>query len=495
MFKRTLAILLVALMLVSTLVACAGDGDTTAETTAAPAASTTAAPAETTAPKTTAFDPFAGFDPNLKFEGRTFTIHNANRGSSWYTRISVVSEEQTGDIINDAMFTRQSKVEERFGIKIAEVESNDLSGDIRREIQANTGDYNMAFANNMGCMALAAEGNFLDLNDIPQLKLDNPWWDQRAREDMSINNKLYYITGAFDITRLDGIRTVYYNKNLAKEYNLGDLYALVDNGTWTLDKYTEMCMTVKADLDGDTKASDGDRYGVVSYNELLADTLIAGAGFKYIDKDQNDLLVSNIDSEAFYDAYEKIRHIMHDDSMNYCVRVNTGTGKGDRAAEYLFMGDQALFYSECMAWTRELRKMDSDFGVLPPPKLNEEQDRYYAIVVNPWNMVVLSNNADLEFTGTIMEALNAASYDTIIPAYIDITLMGRVARDPETVRMLELVFDNLYYLIHHSDIVTRGTVQSAVMGNNANIASTLKTTSKVNAKLLERTNAKFTKEG
>ncbi len=494
MLKRTLALALVALMLVSTLVACAGDGGST-ETTAAPAASTTAASAESNTPETTAFDPFAGFDENLRYDGHTFTIHNANRGSSWYTRISVVSEEQTGDIINDAMFTRQSKVEERFGVKIVEVESNDLSGDIRREIQANTGDYNMAFANNMACMSLAAEGNFYDLNDIEQLNLDQPWWDQRAREDMSINNKLFYITGAFDITRLDGIRTVYYNKSLANEYNLGDLYAMVDNGTWTLDKYTEMCMAVKADLDGNTVASDGDRYGVVSYNELLADTLIAGCGFKYIDKDQDDLLISNLESEAFYSAYEKIRHIMHDDNMNYCVRKNTGTGKGDRAAEYLFMGNQSLFYSECMAWTRELRKMESDFGVLPPPKLDEAQDRYYAIVLNPWNMVVLSNNNDLEFTGNIMEALNAASYDTIIPAYIDITLMGRVARDPETVRMLELVFDNLYYIVHHSDVITRSTVQSALTGNNANIASTLKTTSKVNAKLLERTNAKFTVEG
>lgn len=494
MLKRTLAIALAALMLVSSLVACAGDGGATTETTAAPVAETTAAPAESTVPETTAFDPFAGFDPNLKYEGKTFTIHNANRGSSWYTRISVVATEQTGDVINDAMFTRQSMVEERFGVKIQEIESNDLSGDIRREIQANTGDYNMAFANNMGCMSLAAEGNFMNLNDIPQLKLDNPWWDQRAREDMSINNKLFYITGAFDITRLDGIRTVYYNKNLANEYNLGDLYALVDNGTWTLDKYTEMCMAVKADLDGNTVASDGDRYGVVSYNELLADTLIAGAGFKYIDKDQNDLLVSNINSEAFYDAYEKIRHIMHDDNMNYCVRKNTSTGKGDRAAELLFMGDQALFYSECMAWTRELRKMESDFGVLPPPKLNEAQDRYYAIVINPWNMVVLSNNNDLEFTGDIMEALNAASYKPVVSAYIDITLMGRVARDPETVRMLELVFDNLYYLVHHSDILTRGSVQSALTGNNANIASTLKTTMKVNEKLLQRTNAKFTEK-
>lgn len=494
MFKRTLSALLAAMMLASMLAACSDSSDTkqpSNDTTAAIGEAVTTAPAETE-PVETAFDPFASFPTDLKYEGRTFTIHNANTGSSWYTRISVVSEEQTGDVINDSIYTRQRKVEERFGIDIVEVAGKSAASEIRNAIQANTQDYDMTFINLMGGMALAAEGLFLDFKtQVPGVQLDQPWWDQKAIEDMTINNKLFYTTGAADITRLDGIRTVYYNKELAKEFELGNLYEMVDNGTWTIDKYAEFCQKVKADLDGNGTADEKDRYGVVSYGELLIDTLIAGCGFKYIAKDQNDLLVSNIDSESFYSCYETIRHIMHDEDIFYDVRVKK-ISAGDRASEQLFLANQALFYSECMAWTRVLREMEADFGVLPPPKLNEQQERYYVITLNPWCMAVLNNTPDVEFTGNILEALNAASYDTVVPAYVDITLTGKVARDPDTVRMLELVFDNLYYNIHISDIPTRSTIRTALEGNRASVASALTANQKMVSKLLPKTNAKFT---
>ena len=491
MIKRILSLLLASMMLLGVLAACGeAEPQQTTDTTAAVGEATTA-PVETEAPETK-FDPFANFPADLRYDGKTFTIHNANTGSSWYTRISVVSEEQTGDVINDSIYTRQRKVEERFGIEIVEVAGSSAANEIRTAVQANTQDYDMTFINLMGAMALAAEGLFLDFKtQIPGVNLDQPWWDQKAIEDMTINNKLYYVTGAADITRLDGIRTVYYNKDLAKEFELGNLYEMVDNGTWTIDKYAEFCQKVKADLDGNGVADENDRYGVVSYGELLIDTLVSGCGFKYIAKDKDDLLVSNIDSEIFYNAYETIRHIMHDEDMFYDVRVKK-ISAGDRASEQLFLGGHALFYSECMAWTRVLREMEADFGVLPPPKLNEQQDRYYIVTLNPWNMAVLNNTRDPEFTGNILEALNAASYDTVVPAYVDITLTGKVARDPDTVRMLELVFENLYYNIHISDIPTRSTIQSALTGNRASIASALTANQKMVNKLLPKTNAKFT---
>lgn len=494
MFKRIFCALLAALMMTSMLAACSdsGSSDKPSNDTTAAIGDVTTAPTETE-PVETEFDPFASFPADLKYDGRTFTIHNANTGSSWYTRISVVSEEQTGDVINDGIYTRQRKVEERFGIEIEEIAGKSAATEIRNAIQANTQDYDMTFINLMGGMALAAEGLFLDMKtQVPGLQLDQPWWDQKAIEDMTINNKLFYCTGAADITRLDGIRTVYYNKELAKEFELGNLYEMVDNGTWTIDKYAEFCQKVKADLDGNGVADDKDRYGVVSYGELLIDTLIAGCGFKYIAKDSNDLLVSNIDSEAFYNCYETIRHIMHDEDIFFDVRVKKYGGAGDRAAEPIFLANQALFYSECMAWTRVLREMEADFGVLPPPKLNEQQDRYYIITLNPWCMALLNNTPDVEFTGNILEALNAASYDTVVPAYVDITLTGKVARDPDTVRMLELVFENLYYNIHIGDIPTRSTLQSSLTGNRANIASALAANQKMVNKLLPKTNAKFT---
>lgn len=103
---------------------------------------------------------------------------------------------------------------------------------------------------------------------------------------MSSDHKLFYCTSAFDMTRLE----VYYNKELASQFELGNLYEMVDNGTWTSDKYTELATQVKGDLDGDNQATDQHRYGGVSYSKLLIDTLVAGCGFKFIDKSEQIFL-------------------------------------------------------------------------------------------------------------------------------------------------------------------------------------------------------------
>lgn len=84
------------MMLFPTLAACS-NGSTPAgsDTTAATINNDTVAPAETE-PAETKFDPFATFPEDLSYAGRTFTIHNGNTGTSWYTCVLAVSEEQTG---------------------------------------------------------------------------------------------------------------------------------------------------------------------------------------------------------------------------------------------------------------------------------------------------------------------------------------------------------------------------------------------------------------
>lgn len=256
-----------------------------------------------------------------------------------------------------------------------------------------------------------------------------------------------------------------------------------------------MAAAVKADLDSDGIATDADRYGIVSYDEILVDMLTNAGGFKFLSKDKDDLIVSTINNELYYGLYEKIRHILHDESITFDIRsprfANYKRGLGDRIQDEIFIGNQALFYSGVMASTRELREMEADFGIVPPPKLDEKQSRYYSIIINPFVTTIPSNAPDLDFTGTILEALAAASHDTVVPAYIDITLTGKVARDKDTVRMLELVFDNLAYNIHISSVVTRSTIVSAAKGNRDSLTSLLTSMEKAVSRTLPRVNEDF----
>ena len=91
--------------------------------------------------------------------------------------------------------------------------------------------------------------------------------------------------------------------------------------------------------------------------------------------------------------------------------------------------------------------MEADFGVLPPPKYDEAQDRYYSIIIDPFMQMIPITAKNAERTGNILDVLAAASHDTVVDAYVNVTLSGKVARDADTVRMLRLVFDDLSYSI------------------------------------------------
>ena len=92
------------------------------------------------------------------------------------------------------------------------------------------------------------------------------------------------------------------------------------------------------------------------------------------------------------------------------------------------------------------REMQTDFGILPLPKLKEEQAGY-----NTWstyNSYVVSipyTCANPERTSAIMEALfEESSYD-LKNAYVEEALKYKTTRDDESIEMLDIIFANTLY--------------------------------------------------
>ena len=114
--KRILSLLLLAVFLLSA-VACADDGDTQ-ETTATPTVTTTPGDETTAAPAETEMTPEL---PTESFGGLTLTItgdkaYLFNQAGDYYPLY--VAEEQTGELINEAVIKRDRLVEERLGVEL-----------------------------------------------------------------------------------------------------------------------------------------------------------------------------------------------------------------------------------------------------------------------------------------------------------------------------------------------------------------------------------------
>lgn len=430
------------------------------------------------------------------YDGYAYTILNGCT-AEWYSYTLIAPEDTTGEPVKDAFVERNNRVGEYLNVKIVENNVKDSAALLKKEVQAGTGDFDIALVTLDNSYAIAMENSLIDLNTLSSVDFTQSWWDQNAISDLSINGKMYFTTGDFDTTRFDGIRSLFFNKALIEQNHLDNPYALVDSGKWTMDKFTEMCLAVISDLDGDGEMTDADRYGYVGYGELIADILLYGMNERYIGKDPETGRVTDLSGdERFVNAYSKIIHltVTQKDAV-FDVRSSKRTkylkGQGDRAQEPMFTENKALFYSECMAWSRVLREMEADFGVVPPPKYDEAQERHYSIIVNPFMQMIPVTSQDPERTIHIMDALNAASHDTVVPAYVNVTLTGKVARDTDTIRMLHLVFDELAYYLSFSNIKVRDIVNGGIVRGTEDIVSKLSANAAKFEEQIAKANAYF----
>ena len=515
--KRLLSMLLCAIMLASAaLTGCSESGanadETTPVTTPDAAAENVAEDGSASAEGSAGGDGLIAIEADYDwtagvqkkdYEGYEYTILNGCT-ASWYSYNSISPEETTGEPVNDAFIERENRTEEFLNISIKELHDGDSLNILKNAVKSGSNDFDYGNVTLMNCYAVAMEGNVFDLNTIAPdagVDLSNVWWDQNARDNLTINGQLYFMTSDADTTRFDSIRSLYFNKEMIEQNGLQNPYELVDSNQWTVDKFTEMCTSVIVDKDGDGVMTDKDQYGWISYTEIMSDLLMCGMGTQFITKDPDTgMLTDGTVGENFVDMYNKVINLLFtQQNAVFDVRASSRSsqlrGLGDRAQETIFTENGALFYSECMAWTRVLRDMEADFGVLPPPKYNEDQDRYYSIILNPFMQMIPVTSQDPARTLHVLDVFSAASHDTVVDAYVNVTLTGKVARDQDTVRMLHLVFDELYYNIHFSSVSIRSTVNSAISSGSDSIASMLKKTEKAVTKQLAKTNEFFFPEG
>ena len=83
--------------------------------------------------------------------------------------------------------------------------------------------------------------------------------------------------------------------------------------------------------------------------------------------------------------------------------------------------------------------MTDDFGIVPNPKLNEEQDGYHSRVIDGWLYVVPNTNTRLDMTSVILEALAIESRNYVFDAYYEQSLKNRYTNDPNAKEMLALI--------------------------------------------------------
>ena len=450
--KRILLVLLAALLLLS----CVACGGTTPPETEDETAQQPTTNAPETEEKTDGYD--ATFDrtsvadtvpDGLRFDGETVTFFVRNNNELWSYEMDV--DTILNNTLYDAIYYRNKSVEERLGVTITTIGQPGGFGErfawndaLRTAVNTKTGDFDTAAIYLSQGTPLALENMYYNVVDFPYIDLDQPWWNQNLRKELTLFNTLYYLGGDIAVSETSNTFAMFYNKDLFEKYygTAGiDMFDVVMNNEWTIDYMYELVSGVYEDSDGSGGMSDGDLVGYIScdpdYNDSINDGWVAACGIDIT------TMVNGIPELSFYSertvrAFEAVYRLQVEcaGTLSFRNPVNT-----------TFVDGKSMFVRNFLNGGETLREMKDTYGVLPLPMLEENQDGGYATTIgNTASLVVILSSlpdARREVVGATLELMAAESYKQVTPTYYEVALKTKYADSPDDAKIYDLILNSV----------------------------------------------------
>lgn len=432
--KKTILALLICAMLASAFASCgggesvdtAGAGtDTTANTTVS----------ETVPEETRAMHKV----PESDFGASTFhTLYPDWQGYKFY----FFADEATGDAMNDAIYERKIRVEEYTNTKITQEcggTIHDLEGKIKKTVQAGEDGYQQVLLHCIASVSSLSSGGFLyDYAALPHVDLSAAWWNQTATEQLRLGKKTFYAVSDYMIPCP---YVIVFNKDIVRDNEMENPYELVHSGEWTIDKYIALAEAAVQDVDGDGKFTEADRFGVTANESSKYIALMPAANQFITEKGDDGRIRMAMNTEKSVSLVEKVHAMASKTGVVYRPKnmelITT---------ESMMMNGNVLFLMTAVSDIVDLRESEADIGLLPYPKYDAAQENYLNM---DWGGLagVPASIQEPEMVGAVIELMAYESGDTVIPAYYDVLLAGKLARDEDSTKMLDILFDTIVYEI------------------------------------------------
>ena len=446
--KKTIAILLALVMLLSALVSCKkNDGKDTEDT---------------------AEEIQMGENDRLSelgsrnFEGEVFKILDANDYPEMHVNYATV-ETKNASNINEALYNRDLWLSVNYNFDGVEYTSKTKAvagiDALRNQSLINTVEYDMVISTAVGSTAQGASGGTLaaavfqgllkNLDEINYLSLDKEWWSPLIYENMLLNDKLFFTTGDIAPSLYQAPAAMYVNMDLFRQYYQDiDVFKIVEDGEWTLEKLLTITSELSRDTNSDNKMNASeDFFGIVlQANGLTVQNLVIGADLSFA-KVENNALTMNLKSQKLGDTIEKIAKLYPTMPFEY-GGSGSPSDKQQNVINVAFKNGNAVFLAHQLeAAMFHLRDMENDYAVLPYPKADTSQNRYYSQINNWCDCFVAVPNAvesgRMDFVGFMMEAMAAYSHKELRPFIYEKVLKIQRMNDAKSSAMIDVIMDGI----------------------------------------------------
>ena len=450
--KKWLSLALAALILISVLavaVSCAKNGDDT------PSDTTTVSPSGnpddtgngtngTTAPVNSEEYVNDDLPSDLNYKNEEVNFLTWDQSVSEY-----FAEEQTGDAVNDAIYYRNIEVENRLGVKL---EYNVIKGnssavnEFCQTVMTTISAGGDSSYDAIGCYlrsagVLTLQHGLVDLLEVDYLNFDQPWWPSSLTELNTINDKLFFMSGDIATSLLYQMMFMIYNNDLGESLSLTSPQELALEGKWTQEVLFSMAANVYSDLDASGDKSEGDQFGLFSYQHPNLDIFYMGAGLNYVDPDANGDLVlsSDILSEKSYGIIDSLNALYYDSNDGYFTKKLSDSST-------LMYGNSLFYNITGQLLAQQFYNADMSYSILPAPKYDEQQASYLTPVAFTHSMYCIPISAsNVDMSGAVLECLASESYRQVTPALFESAFKYKYSKGENDAEIFEMIRSGIVF--------------------------------------------------
>lgn len=438
--SRIIIALLLVAMVLPMAVSCAKTLDPSETTLPAQTEAPSGDGTVETDPEETLFAP-SDIPSDLRFDGETVKILFWND----VPNVEFFVEDQTGEAVNDAIWKRNVNVQEQFGITL---EYNGTAGDNGNQAnfvsscinstQAGSDAYDIFAGYSMTGATVATHGIVQDLSQYDIMEFDKPWWPKSLIDKATVNGGIYFASGDISTNYLYMMYMCAFNKNMLSDVHQiapSALYDLVYDGGWTLDKFIEYTTGVYSDLDGDTVASEADRYGMTA-TLVHWDAFFTGSDLKTVELDGDGQLVLSADlfSQKTVDLLDKICNLFY----------VSGDAEIEKGVNIFATGNALFVIDRAFITSSKLSDTEFAYGILPTPKFDADQDGYRTCLSFAYTMYMISTASSIpETAAATIELMAYQSYLHITPALFEESMKLRYADQSDDAFMFDYIRDGV----------------------------------------------------
>lgn len=429
MENRRTALTLAALILMSTLAASCGNTTTTTN-------DTTNGETTTTTEAETERDPIAELGGH-DLGGRTIRMISHHDALS--DERTLYSEELDGDMINDIIYKRNSDVQNMYNFTLEMYTGDGWADDyskLKNSVLSGSRDYDLSFLLPFASQAnLVIDGLLYNMLEVPHLRFDEEWWHSNVNDLFTFDGYLPFVSSDMLLSSYQYANALIFNKKIADDYGLNDIYDLVRDGKWTLDKFAEYAEKTSADLNSNGKADEEDRFGLATNFGYHAISWQYAIGEITVRLDEKNGVELGLKDERFYNLAEWMYDLFYNSSSVFEIGW-------DKECDIKWDEDRVFMQAIWVNDLEKFRSYKSEFGVIPYAKYDEAQEGYYTYVDARAGGLAIPVDCDeqtIDDVGLIIEAMSYLSHRDLIPAYLESVTSSKLTRDEDSIEMLEII--------------------------------------------------------